>query len=406
MKKYWKALANIGIAVGTLLLLIFVLPKMIIYFIRFVIAWIIALIASPAVRFFEEKIHLRRKAGSAFMIISVIAIVILLLYLIGAKLWRELSDLLVSRPNMWASWESDFSEITKKLSVFINRLPFNFQSALNTISYNADNYIGDFLSGISDPAISAVGSFAKQLPSIIIGTIICLLSSYFFVADRTKINRWCSDNIPKAIQNRYQMVRKSLGHSVGGYFKAQLKIELWIYLFLLIGLSVLKVKHALLIGILIAFLDFLPIFGTGTVLVPWAVIKLLSSDYRMAIGLLVIWGAGQLFRQLIQPKIVGDSVGVAPLPTLFLLYIGFKTGSVIGMIVAVPIGLLLYTMYKEGVFDTTKNSVLILIAGINRFRQLNKDDMRIVEESRAAGNADNKENKENIDSKENAGKRK
>ena len=88
----------------------------------------------------------------------------------------------------------------------------------------------------------------------------------------------------------------------------------------------------------------------------------------MAIGLLIIWGIGQLARQLIQPKIVGDSVGMPPLPTLFLLYIGYKLGGVVGMIVAVPIGLIALTMYQEGALQTTKDSVKILTAGINHFR--------------------------------------
>lgn len=102
----------------------------------------------------------------------------------------------------------------------------------------------------------------------------------------------------------------------------------------------------------------------------------------MAIGLLIIWGGGQLARQLIQPKIVGDSVGVPPIPTLFLLYIGYKVGGVFGMIAAVPIGLIIITMYTEGAFETTKNSVLILVSGINKFRRLEKEDMVNVEAMR------------------------
>ena len=110
-------------------------------------------------------------------------------------------------------------------------------------------------------------------------------------------------------------------------------------------------------------------------LVPWAIIKIFTADYKMAIGLLIIWGGGQLARQLIQPKIVGDSMGVPPLPTLFLLYIGYKVAGVVGMILAVPLGLLLYTMYENGAFDTTRDSILVLMAGINRFRRLDREDM-------------------------------
>ena len=147
------------------------------------------------------------------------------------------------------------------------------------------------------------------------------------------------------------------------------------YFLLLAGLGILKVNYFALIALVIAFLDFLPFLGTGTVLIPWAVIRILTAEYKTAIGLLVIWGVGQLARQLIQPKIVGDSIGVPPLPTLFLLFIGYKVGGVVGMIVAVPVGLLVYTLYEDGAFDTTKNSILILAAGVNRFRRLEKEDL-------------------------------
>ena len=223
--------------------------------------------------------------------------------------------------------------------------------------------------------MEAVGNFAKSLPSVLIGVVMGLLSSYFFVAERAEINAWFREHIPENLQRQYMLVKKSMVRAVGGYLKAQLKIEIWMYLLLVIGLSILRVNYAFLIAIGIAFLDILPFFGTGTVLVPWALIKLLSSDYVVAIGLFVLWGVGQLARQLIQPKIVGDSIGVPAIPTLFLLYIGYKLSGVVGMIVAVPIGLILITMYEEGVFDTTKNSIRILVHGVNRFRKLTTEDL-------------------------------
>lgn len=174
---------------------------------------------------------------------------------------------------------------------------------------------------------------------------------------------------------RWDLMKRSLKRAVGGYFKAQFKIEVFVYLELLIGLSVLGVDYAILIALGIAALDFLPFFGTGAVMVPWAVIKLLSADYKMTIGLLIIWGGGQLLRQIIQPKIVGDSIGVAPIPTLFLLYIGYRIGGVLGMILAVPVGIILQNMNEEGLFDTTKNSIRILTAGVNHFRRLEEEDL-------------------------------
>ncbi|MGN0166397.1 MAG: sporulation integral membrane protein YtvI [Acetatifactor sp.] len=380
MRKYSKALVNLAVAAVIFLAVIWLLPKTIVFFAPFVAGWIIALIAGPLVRFFEEKVKIRRKVGSAFVIVVVIALVVLLIYFVGAQLIEQVIGLIGALPDMWAGMESDLSNIGKNLSVVFEKLPKDIQSGINEFLGTIGSYLGDFFGRISTPTIAAAGNLAKQLPSIFIALIMALLSAYFFVAERGQINEWFRKHTPSSLQLRYQMMRNSLVKSVGGYFKAQLKIEVWMYFLLLIGLGVLHVNYYALIALGIAFMDFLPFLGTGTILIPWAIIKILTADYKMALGLLIIWGGGQLARQLIQPKIVGDSMGVPPLPTLFLLYIGYKVGGVIGMIIAVPLGLLVYSMYQEGAFDTTKKSILILIAGINRFRRLGQEDMFEVDE--------------------------
>ncbi len=380
MKKYCKALANLTIALVILLLVIFAVPRLLIFFSPFVVGWIIALIAGPLVRFFEEKVKLKRKAGSVFVIVVIIGLVVLILYLVGAKLTEQAVGIVNGLPEMWAAAQEDFKDIADNLNVIYSKFPKDVQETLTNVTEQVRNYIGNLLGKIGTPTIAAAGNLAKQVPSILIGIIMALLSSYFFVAEREQINEWFHRIMPMSVQKRYEMLKRGLVKAVGGYFKAQLKIEVWMYLILLIGLTVLRVDYAFLIALGIAFLDFLPFFGTGTVMVPWAIIKILSEDYPMAIGLLIIWGGGQLIRQLIQPKIVGDSVGMAPLPTLILLYIGYKIGGVLGMLVAVPVGLIAYTMYKEGAFETTQNSIKVLVAGINHFRKLEPEDLKQVEE--------------------------
>ena len=375
MRKYLKAWTNIGLTAIVLVLICLVLPKAIVYFMPFIVGWIVAWIASPMVRFLEEKLRIKRKASSAVVIIVVIALVVLVLYLMGAKLVTEGVNLLNDLPAMWQGAQEDFREIADRFSVLYEKLPETVQDTLSGIKEQTNVYIGGLVEQISSPTIAAVGNFAKQLPSVVIAVIMGLLSAYFFVTDRewfvSKIRGIC----PSGIASKYAVIKRSVMRSIGGYLKAQIKIEIWIYLIVGIGLTVLKVQYAFLIAIGIAFLDILPFLGTAIVLYPWAAIKLLSSDYQMAIGLLIIWGISQLVRQIIQPKIVGDSIGVPPIPTLFLLYIGYKVGGVFGMIISVPLGLVVYTMYEEGAFDTIINSIKILVHGINDFRKITENDM-------------------------------
>lgn len=373
--KYIKAVTNLLLAVVVMVLILYVLPKLAVFFMPFLCGWVIAWIAGPMVRFCEEKLKFKRKTGSVTVIVLTISLVVLAIYLVGAKLVREGTGLMQDLPDMWAGLSADIAVAMDKLSTVYERFPVDVQATLTSIKEGASESIGSMIEKISSPTIEAVGNFAKKLPTVIIAVIMCLLSSYFFVADKSQVTEWIRSVAPKGLVNRYDIVRRSVARAVGGYFKAQFKIELWIYLLLVIGLSFLKVRHVLLISAGIALLDILPFFGTGTVMVPWAIIKVLSGDYTMAIALVVIWGVGQLVRQIIQPKIVGDSIGVPPIPTLILLYVGFKVGSFIGMIVAVPIGLVVYTMYEEGVFDTTKNSILILLNGFNRFCKVTPQDV-------------------------------
>lgn len=378
MRKYCKALVNLAVAALLLLGVIFILPRAIVFFAPFAVGWIIALLAGPPVRFFEEKIKLKRKIGSAFVIIVVIAAVVLLLYFICSQLFEQLVGLVTALPEMLEDAEADLTDIGARLNMLLAKLPGNIKLKFNN-ALQMESYIGDFIEKIGSPTITAAGNFAKQLPTFFIALIMALLSAYFFVAERNQVNEWFRRHMPESVQTRYRMVRHSLKKSVGGYLKAQLKIEIWMYLLLLIGLAILRVNYYALIALGIAFLDFLPFLGTGTVLIPWAVIRILTAEYKTAIGLLVIWGVGQLARQLIQPKIVGDSIGVPPLPTLFLLYIGYKFSGVIGMIAAVPLGLLVYSLYQEGAFETTENSVRILMSGLNRFRRFEKEDLSDLE---------------------------
>lgn len=381
-RTYLKVFLNLGISLCILLVCVFLLPRIIIWFMPFVTGWIIALIASPLVHFFEKRLKIRRKAGTAFVIISVIALVILAGYLIGAQLVEQIAEFIGDVPKLWEAAQEDFAQIGEKLSVALKYLPSELQLTINSITGNVQEYFGGIMESISEPTITALGNFVGSLPNIVISVIMSLLFAYFYVADKGYLSGLLEKAIPDSVLVRLQMIKRGLAKAVGGYFKAQLKIEVWMYLLLGIGFSILQVKYAFLIAIGVAILDLLPFFGTGTVLIPWAIIKFLSADYKMVIGLLIIWGVGQLARQLIQPKIVGDSVGLAPIPTIILLFVGYRVAGVIGMIIAVPIGIIILNLYEEGVFDTTINSLKILYAGISNFRHLTKEDMEEVEHYR------------------------
>ena len=380
VKLYLKVTLNLLTALAVVLLCIFLLPKCIWFFMPFIVGWIISLIASPVVHFLEEKLKVRRKASSAVVIIAVLAVVILLVYLLMTKLVKEGVHFVNELPNIWNSILGQLNIVGANLQGVYDRMPADMQATLDNIILEMGDYVGGIIGSGEPPSFEAVGNVAKQIPDIFLSVVMCLLSAYFFVADKSYMADVMRKYVPDAVRYRLDLIRRSFRRAIGGYFKAQFKIECWIYILLVIGLMILEVDFAFLVALGIAFLDFLPVFGTGTVMLPWALIECLSKNYKMMFGLLAIWLIGQLVRQVIQPKIVGDSIGMDAIPTLFLLYIGYRVAGVLGMILAVPIGIILLNLYEEGAFDTTRQSLRILVAGFNRFRRIRPEDMAVVEE--------------------------
>ena len=330
----------------------------------FVIGWIIAAIAAPLVNWLEKRLKIVKKLGSALIVILVLAAIILVIYFGISRLVAEISDLIRNFPEMYAQLEIGLRQIGDTLSGIFDRLPSGIQSGWNAVVKNLDQYMGNLVSNISEPTVTAAGNIAKQVPSYLISFLVSVLSAYFFIVQREEVLYWLKKVSPKSVQKRMILVIDNLRYAVGGYFKAQFRIMAIVFVILLVGLGILNTGYFVLVAFLIAFLDFLPFFGTGTAMIPWAVYKFFMGDYKMTVALIVIYVITQAVHQLLQPKLVGDSVGLNPLVTLVLLYIGYRMGGILWMILAVPIGMVLINMCQAGAFDYIFDDVKILVGGI------------------------------------------
>jgi sporulation integral membrane protein YtvI len=376
MRKNLKYIVNIIISLIILLLCIFLIPRLVVFFMPFVIGWIISCIANPLVVFLERKLKIRRKAGTVVVILGTIAAVVGIGYGLVVLLFKQVIGFIGDIPDMWNSLRSDFDNLGKILTQYIDIKNPKLTETLNEFGNAIGDAIASIPSNIDFASFEGMGNMVGSIANIVISTIMCILSAYCFIADREWMHNFVDKYLPKSISQKYDIFVSSLRRAVGGYFKAQLRIEIWMYILLLVGLMILNVRYAFLIALLMAFLDFLPFFGTGIVLVPWAVITLIGGNYIRAIGFIVIWGVGQFFRQLIQPKIMGDSIGVEPIPTLFLLFAGYRIAGVVGMLIAVPIGIIVINMNEAGFFDTPKYSIKILVKNLNGFRRLDDEDLK------------------------------
>ncbi len=380
MKSIVKALANLAFSLIVLLLCIFLVPRLIMLFMPLIIGWLISCIANPLVVFLESKIKIRRKAGTVVVIVVVIAVVSGIGYAACSVLFRQIHGFVKELPEMWNVLVQDLDSFVSVANQYLGGVAPNIAEFLGNLGTSIGEAITNLPSKLDLDTFGGMGSMVGSIANVAVSVIMAMLSAYFFIADREWIYEALEKIVPKGIAQKYGVFYGSLRQAVGGYFKAQLRIEVWMYLLILLGLTLLKVRYALLIALLIAVIDILPFFGSGAVLVPWAIVTALGGDYARAIWFLVIWGVGQLFRKLIQPKIMGDSIGMEPIPTIILLFIGYKAAGVIGMLVAVPIGIIVVNMNEAGFFDTPKQSVRILVTKINNFRKLSDEDLKLLEE--------------------------
>lgn len=355
LKKYVKSIivffiTLLGIVLGILLGIQFLQ-----FFMPFVIGWIIAMIANPLVRILERRLKVARKHTSMVIIIGVLAGVIMVIYFLGVKIGEETRSFLEQAPEMYSEFREEFQDAGKNLESIVNELPQNVQDSLEEAQKDIGDITGQAVGKISQFTVDKAGTFARNIPGILISIIFSILSAYFFIADRDRILEFGRKHTPQIIQEKWSMMAESFRMVFGGYFKAQFKIMAVIGVILFVGMLILKVRFAILVAILVAFLDMLPFLGTGTVLLPWAVFKLLSGDVRYVVGLVILYLVTQLVRRIIEPKLVGDSIGMNPLVTLIFMYIGYRMGGVLGMILAVPVGAIVLNFYKAGTFDRVIN---------------------------------------------------
>ena len=360
VKKYAGIFLNISVPLVITFLICFLGPKIISFFMPFVIGLIIALAAAPLVRFLERRVKLMRRFTSMAIIVGALALIVFLIWLVLSNLIREGIQFVQDAPAILDAMGEELRNTVEKLQQMMKLLPDNVQQSIFDGMDNMGNTVSESISSLYSPTVEIAGNVARRIPGILISTIVALMSAYFFLADYDKIIDAAKKTMPDIFMKTMTFIRKKSGEIVGSYFLAQFRIMFVIAAVLAVGLTIAGVSYSGLVAVLIAILDFLPIFGTGTVLIPWAVIKLLNGAYGAAVFLIVLYGLTQLIRQLIQPKLIGDTMGMNPLLTLLFLYIGYRLGGFTGMILAVPIGMIMLEVIRMGAYDSLIDGVQAL----------------------------------------------
>lgn len=366
---YARILVNFALTLTGIVLVVLFLGDVLRFFLPFVIALVIAAIANPMVRFLENKVKLKRKHGSVVIIVAVLAVVVGLLYLLGWILIREMFRLIGDVPTLLENAQELLTVLAGKLQGIYDRLPEKFQGGAVSALGGLEVWIERLVANFEIPSIGMAGVYVKNFLDGVLIAVISILAAYFFIADHDKLVAGLQKIIPSTVTEYYKLAMQNIRSAVGGYFKAQFKIMLIIIVVLFLGFEFLGVPYSFLLALLTAFLDFLPVFGTGTIIGPWVIVDLITGKYGDAIFLTILYLVCQLIKQFLQPKMVGDSIGMSPLATLFFMFVGYRFGGVLGLIIGIPVGMVLVNFYRLGMFDRLIRGAKIIINSVNEFRK-------------------------------------
>ncbi|HAB59932.1 MAG TPA: sporulation integral membrane protein YtvI, partial [Lachnospiraceae bacterium] len=252
---YKKIAIDLVLTIVIVLMLIFVAPKLIAFFLPFVIGYVIALIANPLVKFLEKRLKIVRKHGSAIVIIVVLALIIGALYLIISVLVRESISFIADLPNLYENLNLQIKEVQNNLQGVYKAFPLGIQRFIDNLGDNIGSYVNVFVQKMELPTISDAGLLVKNAAEFLFMMIITIMSAYFFIAERERMSLQLKKILPESWGDKVKMISDNFKLAFGGYLKAQFKIMLIITIILFVGFEVINVGYAILLAIGIAFLD-------------------------------------------------------------------------------------------------------------------------------------------------------
>lgn len=351
---YRKA-ANITIiAAGILLFSIIFIKYALDAILPFLLGAMIAAIVAPISTKLSKSTGIPRKIVSAFLVITLFSLISILLYLGGVRIIRESGNLI-------KNFSDDPAIVGNFIDVFLEKIENSRLSAL--INSDALERLGvnidDLISNALESMISSISAFLPSLavnivariPAILFFIIVFLISAFYFSTDRDSVSRGLSSFLPDSWLSKLPYIKDRFKKTITGYLKAYFSIMLLTFAEIFVGLSILRVNYAFLLAILIAVVDILPIIGTGTILIPWAIFAFITGDVGLGTGLLILYGAVMIIRQIAEPKIIGNSIGLHPLATLAAVYLGIKFAGFLGIFIGPIVALCIKGFSKE---PTTK----------------------------------------------------
>ena len=346
-KMTWERRASIlfclfGAGVIALLLWKYLLPVVL----PFLVAWLISLLIRPLSQRLASRLRVPQKLCAAVLLTLFLAGIILLLGFALRRLMGELSQLL----GRLMENEGQIPLVNDSFDLFeflMARLGIEPESGSRYALFREKFYdmVTDMTSHLMETLGEALPSFAARLissfPSLFFMILITVIAGFYFCMDGTRIGEGLIALLPRSVRARIPAWKERTKQISWRYVKVYLLLLLLTFGELLIGFLILGVDYAFLLAGIIAVLDMLPVLGVGTVLIPWALVTLLQKNFYLGFGLVILYFVMLILRQIVEPKLLGKSLGLHPLVALFAGYAGWRLFGFLGMILGPVLALLI-----------------------------------------------------------------
>ena len=363
--------------IAAVLLVVYAVPPLLSLFLPFVLGLIVAWLLNPLVRWLQRKLSISRK------IISLI-IIILIFCIIGSALfglvWAAINEVRSLLEN-WGSVTEALLGILGNVNQWLHDLERFLPLGS---SFDVDSIFAAIAGWLEGLDISGwLTSLAGRAPDLVSGVtgfaiaaVVFLMASYFITGDYPRLRFFVTDRVPADARELCGKVKKIFMEAFGGYIRSQLILTLGVFVILVVGFAVTRQPYGLVLAGVFSVMDFIPIIGSGTVMVPWIVIDVITGNYAHAIGFAVIWGLIAVFRRIAEPKILGDQTGLSPILSLVGIYVGMRLAGVAGMIAGPLLILVCINLAKLGIFQPAARDVRMAVSDVRAILRETHEDKK------------------------------
>ena len=333
----------------------------------FVLALVFAWMLNPAVRWLEGKSSGSRKVISMILVVMVYAVIGGALFGLGWVAVDQVRSLFENRQSLLDELLDGVVNVINSVGGWLEGMGDFVPQGVITTSEDLIDALLDWVRGLDyDRWLTQM---AGQAPSMVtnvsgfaVALVVFMMASYFITGDYPRLRQELTDRVPITARDFCRSVKNIFMGAFGGYIKSQLILSAGVFLILGVGFFLMGQPYGLLLAFGLAVLDFIPIIGAGTVMVPWAVIDMVLAQYKQAAALMAIWGVIVVFRRFAEPKVLGDQTGLSPILSLVGIYAGMKLGGVLGMVLGPLLLLVCVNLAKLGIFRPVLDD-LTLAAG-------------------------------------------